>query len=135
MAELTPKQQRFVEEYLVDLNATQAAIRAGYAKRTANREGTRLLSNAVIKAAIDEALQKRAAKVELKAEDLLRELKSIAMAPLDGVINVHTKLRALELGMKHLGMLDKKVNHQIGGPIQVITNIPGAPGSRVSKRT
>ena len=40
--EMTPRQQRFVDEYLLDLNATQAAIRAGYSARTANEQGTRL---------------------------------------------------------------------------------------------
>lgn len=49
---LTPKQQRFVEEYLVDLNATQAAIRAGYAKNSAQEQSSRLLSNAMVRAAI-----------------------------------------------------------------------------------
>jgi phage terminase small subunit len=52
MAELTAKQQAFVREYLVDNNATQAAIRAGYSARTANREGSRLLSKPVIQAAL-----------------------------------------------------------------------------------
>ena len=48
----SPKHQRFVAEYLKDLNATQAAIRAGYSPKTANRQGSRLLSNADIQAAI-----------------------------------------------------------------------------------
>ena len=51
---LTPKQQRFVEEYIVDSNATQAAIRAGYSKRSANQQGPRLLVNVGIAAAIEE---------------------------------------------------------------------------------
>jgi phage terminase small subunit len=42
---MTPRQQRFLDEYLVDLNATQAAIRAGYSTRTANEQGARLLAN------------------------------------------------------------------------------------------
>jgi len=51
--DLTAKQQRFVEEYLVDLNATQAAIRAGYRVKDADKIGTKLLRNTRIKAAID----------------------------------------------------------------------------------
>ncbi len=47
MANLTPKQQRFVEEYLIDLNATQAAIRAGYSEKTANEIGAENLANLV----------------------------------------------------------------------------------------
>lgn len=46
---MTPKQEKFCAEYLIDLNATQAAIRAGYSEKTANRAGARLLSNVVIK--------------------------------------------------------------------------------------
>lgn len=71
-AALTPKQQAFVAQYLVDLNATQAAIRAGYSAKTANREGTRLLSNAVIAAAIAEAQAARAKRVEVEQDEVLR---------------------------------------------------------------
>jgi len=49
---LTPKQHRFVAEYLVDLNASQAALRAGYSARTAPQQGSRLLKNAQVQAAI-----------------------------------------------------------------------------------
>ena len=52
MAKLTEKQQRFVEEYLVDLNATQAAIRAGYAVKTADVQGTRMLRNVKVQSAM-----------------------------------------------------------------------------------
>ena len=47
--ELTAKQQRFCEEYLIDLNATQAAVRAGYSAKTANEQGSRLLTNVVLR--------------------------------------------------------------------------------------
>ena len=53
MRELTPKQARFIEEYLVDLNATKAAIRAGYSAKTANGHVGQLLANQAIKAEID----------------------------------------------------------------------------------
>ncbi len=49
---LTPKQQRFVEEYTIDSNATQAAIRAGYIKHTSDRQGSRLLKNVEVVAAV-----------------------------------------------------------------------------------
>ena len=52
---LTPKQARFIEEYLVDLNAKQAAIRAGYSVKSAHVEGSRLLINAKVAAAITAA--------------------------------------------------------------------------------
>jgi len=49
---MTPKQDRFVAEYLVDLNATQAALRAGYSPRTAPQQGSRLLKNVDVQAAV-----------------------------------------------------------------------------------
>ncbi|WP_093231797.1 terminase small subunit [Thermoflavimicrobium dichotomicum] len=56
---LTPKQQRFVEEYLIDLNATQAAIRAGYSKKTAEAIASRLLRNVKVQTAIQQAKKER----------------------------------------------------------------------------
>ncbi len=75
---LTPKQAAFVREYLVDLNATQAALRAKYSTRTAPKIGSENLHKPGIRAAIDEAIAKRAAKVEVKSDDILRELLRIA---------------------------------------------------------
>ena len=68
---LTAKQERFVEEDIVDLNATQAAIRAGYSPKTANREGSRLLSNVDIQAAVSEGMDEDAA--QQKVEKLRRQ--------------------------------------------------------------
>ena len=56
---LTSKQQRFVDEYLVDLNATRAAVRAGYSNRTAKQQGQRLLTNADLQASVASALASR----------------------------------------------------------------------------
>ncbi|GGB00408.1 hypothetical protein GCM10011491_30760 [Brucella endophytica] len=68
---LSDKQQRFVAEYLIDLNATQAAIRAGYSEKTANQQGPRLLVNAGIAAAIAEGAAKRIRKAEVTAQEVL----------------------------------------------------------------
>lgn len=76
--ELTPKQQQFVVEYLVDLNATQAAIRCGYSEKTANREGSRLLSNVDIAAAVNVAMSKRSQRTELTADRVLLEIQRMA---------------------------------------------------------
>lgn len=75
---MTPRQQRFVEEYLVDLNATQAAIRAGYSARTANREGARLLSNADIAAQIAARRQALSQTVEVTQERIVAEYARMA---------------------------------------------------------
>ena len=79
-ATLTPRQQAFVREYLVDLNATQAATRAGYSARTANEQGARLLAHVSVRSAVDKAMQKRAQRVEATADEVLRDLWAIAKA-------------------------------------------------------
>lgn len=87
MAKLTEKQKRFIEEYLIDLNATQAAIRAGYSPATANRIGSRLLTNVVIRARIDEALAERSKRTGINADRVLREIARIAFVNAADVIN------------------------------------------------
>lgn len=77
---LTPKQTAFIAEYLVDLNATQAAIRAGYSERTAYRIGAELLQKTSVAKAIAAAKAKRAQRVEISADRVLSELAKIAFA-------------------------------------------------------
>ena len=74
----TPKQNRFIAEYLVDLNATQAAIRAGYSPKTANEQGARLLANASIAQSVAEKTQNRMARLEISADRVLQELAKLA---------------------------------------------------------
>ncbi|MGH8525139.1 MAG: terminase small subunit, partial [Gammaproteobacteria bacterium] len=66
----------------MDLNATQAAVRAGYSRKTAYSQGQRLLKNVEVGAAINAASEKRAQKIELTAADVLRELLLIAKTDL-----------------------------------------------------
>lgn len=77
---LTAKQKRFVAEYVVDLNATQAAIRAGYSKKTANVAGPRLLSNVRIADEIAKKNAKIESKLEVSAERVLQEIARLAFA-------------------------------------------------------
>lgn len=79
---LTPKQQRFAEEYLLDLNATAAAKRAGYSAKTAESQGARLLSNAKVQAFIQVNRQKTTEKLEDLIEKVDRELGLMALARL-----------------------------------------------------
>lgn len=76
---MTPRQERFVAEYLVDLNATQAALRAGYSKQSA-RSAHRLLQLSKVAAAIRTAQAKRARRLEISAERVLAEYAKIAFA-------------------------------------------------------
>lgn len=71
---MTPKQERFVTEYLVDLNATQAAIRAGYAEKSAAAEGSRLLANATVSAAVQKAMARRSERTEATQDYVLTSI-------------------------------------------------------------
>jgi phage terminase small subunit len=77
---LTPKQARFVDEYLIDLNATQAAIRAGYSAATALQQGPRLLGNVGVQAAISARQADRSERTEITQDRVLAELWAIATA-------------------------------------------------------
>lgn len=80
MKKLTPKQQRFVEEYAIDANATQAAIRAGYSAKTAYSIGKENLSKPEIAAAIAAAKKSRSERAEITADRIAEELAQIAFA-------------------------------------------------------
>jgi len=95
MAELTPKQERFCLEYVVDLNATQAAIRAGYAEGSAKVTASRLLSNANVAARIAELQEKTARKVEITAEAIANELALLAFANMEDYAKVGGDLSKL----------------------------------------
>lgn len=75
---LTAKQERFVEEYLKDLNATQACIRAGYSAKNADKIGPELLGKTRVAAAIQIAMNKRSKKVAVTQEQVINELRRIA---------------------------------------------------------
>lgn len=80
-------QAKFVAEYLVDLNATQAAIRAGYSAKTAEQQGPRLLGNVGVMAAIRKAQAKRSERTNITADLVLEELAKIATAKLSDVVD------------------------------------------------
>lgn len=75
---LTPKQARFVEEYLVDLNATEAAKRAGYSEKTAEQQGHQLLQKTSVREAIDAARAKRSERTQIDAAWVLERLQTVA---------------------------------------------------------
>jgi phage terminase small subunit len=75
---LTPKQERFCEEYLIDLNATQAAIRAGYSKKTAKEQAAMLLTKLNIQSFIEKLKKLRSEKTNITVERVLQELARIA---------------------------------------------------------
>lgn len=90
MAKQTAKQERFVEEYLIDLNATQAAIRAGYKPENAGAIGAENLKKPGIRARIDEALAERSKRTGINADRVLLELARLAFVNLQDAVNPET---------------------------------------------
>ncbi|MGJ9460298.1 terminase small subunit [Oceanobacillus sp. CF4.6] len=132
MAKLTAKQEMFANEYVIDLNATQAAIRAGYSEKTANAQASRLLANVKVSARIKELKEKRAEKLELDAYWVLKRLKDISdrsmqaepvmtfdyeekeMVPTgEYQFDSNGANKATELIGKHIGMFDPKLQIQL----------------------
>lgn len=86
MPRLTARQARFVEEYLVDLNATQAAIRAGYSARRASEIGYTLLQKSTVQSAIEAAQRERSARTGITADRVVREIAKLALSNLADVM-------------------------------------------------
>lgn len=106
---LTAKQQRFVDEYMIDLNATQAAIRAGYSKNTASETGYENLRKPQIADEIAKRQQKHAEKAEMTVEWVLQQYRDIILNTKDAEPN--TARGALDSVAKHLGMFKEKIEH------------------------
>ena len=90
---LSPKQQCFVAEYLVDLNATQAAIRAGYSPKTAKEQATRLLSKAHIRDAVAVAMAERSRRTGINQDRIVQELAKIALVKMTDVVDADGRIR------------------------------------------
>ena len=93
MANLTPKQQRFVEEYLIDLNATQAAIRSGYSEKTAKVIAAQNLSKLNVQEAIEEAQNKRQEQTQIDAAYVLKRLVEIDQMDVLDIMDDQMKIR------------------------------------------
>ena len=95
MAELTPKQQRFVAEYLIDLNGTQAAIRAGYSPATANEQAARLLAKDSVSQAVSEAQKASLERIWITADRVKQELARLAVSDVRGYVDAKGHLKNL----------------------------------------
>lgn len=109
---LTPKMSRFVEEYLISSNASEAVLLAGYKTRNPNRMGSELLRHPLVKEAIDKAKDERRERVILSQDFVINKLIDIVQKTEDG--NPTAALRGLELLGKHLGLY--KERQEISGP-------------------
>ena len=107
---LTAKQQRFVEEYLIDLNATQAAIRAGYSEKTAAAIGAENLIKPNIAKATQEAQESLSNKTQLTVDMVVNGLLKEAQDYAEGSTQSARVSAWMHLG-KHLGMFKDKIEH------------------------
>ncbi len=110
MNKLTAKQERFVAEYLIDLNATQAAIRAGYSEKTAQMIGSENLSKPIISAAVAAAVAKRTERTEITQDYVLAVIKD-TIEQCKGTSehsNPNAVLKGAELLGRHLAMFTDK---------------------------
>ena len=137
MARLTAKQQRFCDEYLIDLNATQAAIRAGYSKKTAYSIGIENLRKPEIKKYIDDRMAAKKSKLIADQDEVLKYLTSVLRGESqsteivvegigDGCSEARTiikepsekdRLKAAELLGKRYGLYTEKVDANVNVPV------------------
>ena len=113
---LSPKQAIFVTEYLIDLNATQAAIRTGYAAGSADVTGARLLGNASIAAAIQAKMDRRSLRTEITADYVLEGIKAVTERCIEegeGFAPM-AAFKGFELLGKHLKLFSEK--YELSGP-------------------
>ena len=103
--ELTPKQKRFCEEYAVDFNGTQAAIRAGYSVNTANVIASQNLTKLNVHNEIEKLTTEKSIRTEITADKILQSIAKIALAEKD--VSNRDKLKALEMLGKHFGLFEK----------------------------
>lgn len=139
------KQKRFCEEYLVDCNATQAAIRAGYSEKTARAIGQRLLTNVDIKKYIDEQLKQIKTEKIADAQEVLEYLTAVMrgeqkeQVPLlvgEGCqelvqkdVSAKDRLKAAELIGKRYALFTEKVELQGETTVQIVDDIPVEEGN------
>lgn len=131
---LTDKQKRFCEEYVVDFNATQAAIRAGYSENTANEQASRMLANVNIQEYVSELKKKVADKLEVSAEYITSKLLELSERCMQGTpvldkdgnptgewkFEPHAANKSLELLGKRIGYFEQD-NRQKGVRIKINT--------------
>lgn len=138
MIKLTAKQHAFIDEYLIDLNATQAAIRAGYSKKTAAVIGRENLTKPNIKTAIEKRLAEKESSLIAKQDEVLKYLTSVMRGEtqeevLRGVdvgvqekthieVSARDRIKAAELLGKRYGTFTDNVN--VEGTVKIVDDIP-----------
>lgn len=117
---LTPKQRRFVNEYLIDLNGSAAATRAGYSAKSAKRIAWQLLERTEVKTEVQRRMDARADRTEITADEVLKDIRRVGGKAEDAE-DWGAALKSLELQGKHLKMFTDKHEHtgENGGPVRI----------------
>jgi len=119
MRGMSVKQRLFVEEYLINLNATQAAIRAGYKEANANQIGYQLLHKASVSEAIAEAKARRSERTAITQDYVLQKLKREIEREIDTPGPNAARVSALKILAQHLGML-----HELDSVEKLLSRLP-----------
>lgn len=122
MKSLTPKQNRFCEEYVVDFNGTQSVIRAGYSKKTAKEQASRLLTFANIQAKIKELTEAQSKRTEIRADQVMKELALIGFSNMLDYVEIENGVAYTDLS---------KLTREQAAAIQEIVTEEGEAGRRV----
>lgn len=144
MVQLTAKQQRFVSEYLKDCNATQAAIRAGYSKRSACSIGLKLLKKSEVKRAVGEEMERLRTENTADSQEVVEYLTSVMrgteneMVPLfvgEGVqeltgkpVGTRDRIKAAELLAKRYGLLTERTELRGIAQVQIVDDLGSDSG-------
>jgi phage terminase small subunit len=124
MVKLTAKQSLFIDEYMVDKNATAAAVRAGYSKRSANNIGPANLLNPIIKGEIDKRLMKMSQDAGITAEYVLNGFKTIAERCMsDDNFDPSGANKSLEMLGKYLKLFTDNVNVSATVAVKIVDDV------------
>lgn len=118
----TERQRRFVEEFALNGNATQAAIRAGFSEKAASVQGSRLIANANIALAIRRRRAAASKRIEISADRVLNEYAKIAFNERKLPLTTTDRIRSLNALGKHLGLFVDKHEHDISARLQDTLN-------------
>lgn len=119
---LTPKQQRFVEEYLVDLNATQAAVRAGYSAKTARQIGDENLSKPDIAEAIGKAIAEQSERTGISADRVLTELAKIGFSDIRRAVKWFSQANVAMIDATEGEIEDGSVRFAVANQVELISS-------------
>lgn len=119
---LKDKQARFVEEYLIDLNATQAAIRAGYSEATAYSQGQRLLKNVEVEKALSEAMKKRSERTEITQDMVLRELAKIGFSDIRKVVKWYSQANIAAIDDVEGEIEDGSIRFAVANQVELVSS-------------